>query len=392
MNWVTGVDIALAGGDLKTEPFQTMDTWYTKNAKAIASASALSGSKSTAEALQVGPFAIVVTAKTVKNAKVTSSSSYVPPGAVGWGYIHPPAIQVTVAGIGSGNTLDGPNPLSVCMPVNWDKWSSQSGTAVTTKTAGPKWTFCTATPGFPTWSASANYLSSGSSASESTKNLLLDTVATKTSFTIVNNPQPGDFGDSIGIYVFAKDNAYKPYAIRAANVVQSSAVADCDPSSPTAQSTSTVYPFSVKPGVASMTFDSWSATFPTVDWTQTSIASISTLDSSTGVTWSTTDGPECKLLELWASKTACHGISGPWAMASSTAPTAQAGGQFVMYHWLADKKPLDATKVFQIEAGFTVNLLINEHVAPFATDANLAIAKSGWTNGGSDASGYNLLC
>jgi len=141
-----------------------------------------------------------------------------------------------------------------------------------------------------------------------------------------------------------------------------------------------------------MTFDSWSATFPTVDWTQTSIASISTLDSSTGVTWSTTDGPECKLLELWASKTACHGISGPWAMAKSNAPTAQAEGQFVMYHWLADKKPLDATKVFQIEAGFTVNLLINEHVAPFATDANLAIAKSGWTNGGSDASGYNLLC
>jgi hypothetical protein len=63
-----------------------------------------------------------------------------------------------------------------------------------------------------------------------------------------------------------------------------------------------------------------------------------------------------------------------------------------MYHWLADKKPLDATKVFQIEAGFKVNLLINERIAPFANDVNLAVAKSGWANGGNDKSGFNLLC
>jgi hypothetical protein len=39
MTWVEEVDIALVGGDLKTEPWETMKKWYFKNRKAIEEAS-----------------------------------------------------------------------------------------------------------------------------------------------------------------------------------------------------------------------------------------------------------------------------------------------------------------------------------------------------------------
>lgn len=66
-----------------------------------------------------------------------------------------------------------------------------------------------------------------------------------------------------------------------------------------------------------------------------------------------------------------------------------------MYHWLADKKPSDPTKVFQIEDGAVLNMIITEHIAPWAADANLRFGNSAWgTTMGTDTTtnGYDLTC
>jgi hypothetical protein len=53
----------------------------------------------------VGSFAVVVDVKTRKNPATTGN--YKPPGALGWGYLHPPVIMQQAASTGSAGLTPG---------------------------------------------------------------------------------------------------------------------------------------------------------------------------------------------------------------------------------------------------------------------------------------------
>lgn len=71
-----------------------------------------------------------MTVKTKPNYAV-SPMSYGPVGAIGWGYVHPPMLQVTIpeeVNTTAPNTWDVAHTaglsMKVCLPVNYDKWTS----------------------------------------------------------------------------------------------------------------------------------------------------------------------------------------------------------------------------------------------------------------------------
>lgn len=85
------------------------------------------------------------------------------------------------------------------------------------------------------------------------------------------------------------------------------------------------------------------------------------------VTWKTAATCDAK---VWESDTACAGFTS-WYDLGNTPPTNTGNGQFSMLHWLANEKPTDASKVFQIEADAVLHLLVNEHIGAWAYDVNL---------------------
>jgi hypothetical protein len=173
-----------------------------------------------------------------------------------------------------------------------------------------------------------------------------------------------DAGDFIAVFVQTPDNKnYKPQAVRGGMVVTAEAVIDCDPK---AANTDATKKFTVKAGVAGWSVDSWDADWSNIastigtDWKKPVFTGL------TGATWSKRGTGSCDT-KIWESATACHAIAAPWGNGASTAPSATAGGSFDMYHWLADKKPNDATKLFQIEDGTVINYVVQTHIGKWVT-------------------------
>jgi hypothetical protein len=160
MNWVQAIDVALVGGTTN-EPFLTMNAWQQANKKAISTANI-------EDEVQYGSFGIVMTVKTKPN-HATPIKDFGPPGAQGWGYIHPPVLQVTTPGayveataaeyFGSAtvaayatNGWDlksdaASNPgMKGCLPANWNRWTSWttdlSATGLPDETKVPTWSWC----------------------------------------------------------------------------------------------------------------------------------------------------------------------------------------------------------------------------------------------------------
>lgn len=81
MYWVEEIDIILSGGDLKTEPYATMNKWYTDNKRALLASGI-------ADEVEIGSWAVIVDVHTRKNTE--SGDANQGAGSKGWGYIHPP--------------------------------------------------------------------------------------------------------------------------------------------------------------------------------------------------------------------------------------------------------------------------------------------------------------
>jgi hypothetical protein len=50
-----------------------------------------------------------------------------------------------------------------------------------------------------------------------------------------------------------------------------------------------------------------------------------------------------------------------WGIGASVMPTETTAGSFSAYHWLADRKPKEPFKVFQIEDGAVINYIVQMH-------------------------------
>jgi len=73
-----------------------------------------------------------------------------------------------------------------------------------------------------------------------------------------------------------------------------------------------------------------------------------------------------------------------------TAPSASAGGSFSMYHWLADKKPNDVSKMFSVEDGQKVNIVVQTHTGKWVQQNPQGF---GVTTAPTSASGaYDMRC
>jgi hypothetical protein len=81
-----------------------------------------------------------------------------------------------------------------------------------------------------------------------------------------------------------------------------------------------------------------------------------------------------------------------WGIGKVTAPSKTSNGSVQWYHWLADKKPNDPTKVFQIEDGAELRVIVNEHHVPRAADINLRIGSWYWDQNTANTGGYAIYC
>jgi len=156
--WAAGflekVEVMLAGAkaDASTEPYKTMNTWYSTNKAAIDAAN-LAG------AVQVASWAIVVKVTTSKNELFATGK---PKGLSGWGYVYPPSIKVTYT---TATTADSSNIATactredvyttgtfptICIPSNWTAFTT--GTELNGVTGSGKSHIFNSNAGvFPAW-------------------------------------------------------------------------------------------------------------------------------------------------------------------------------------------------------------------------------------------------
>lgn len=132
---------------------------------------------------------------------------------------------------------------------------------------------------------------------------------------------------------------------------------DCDPSDTVSFGGTYVYMYRVVQGATAFGGQSWISTWDTAaigsDWTKPAAW------PTDAPTWTTLQTGKCG--SAWTAANDCAGITA-WAFDSAqTAPSSTAQGHATGYHWLADKKPDDATKLFQIEDGATIQVMINVH-------------------------------
>lgn len=164
-------------------------------------------------------------------------------------------------------------------------------------------------------------------------------------------PAVGDMHSYMSIWINNSANKYVPPAARGGMAVTTVPVIDCKPT--VADTTGDSY--SWKEGASAFAGQSWDSTWDTAaigsDW------SAPAAFPAEAPTWNKVN--TCS--SAWTSASDCDGIT-RWAFNSAqTAPTASATGHWTGYHWLADKKPSDATKVFQIEDGATLQFIYAEH-------------------------------
>jgi hypothetical protein len=177
---------------------------------------------------------------------------------------------------------------------------------------------------------------------------------------VINNPQPGDIGDAFSVYIHnTKNKAYKPYAIRAANVVSAAAKMTVNRND--------LKDNTFKPGNAAWKADSWKAIWPDPKrWDDISKSEITAADVPTWEIDSTCDPKK------WESETACFGVWHPWIVVPLKEPTKTAKGQIQAYHWLADESPDDPTKVFTINYDDALTMLIWESLTPSPMQPDLS--------------------
>lgn len=145
-------------------------------------------------------------------------------------------------------------------------------------------------------------------------------------------------------------------------------VIDCDPANTTGNS----YKYTLSFGAAAFAKQSWAST-----WDTKSIDSYTapTTWPTSAVTWDKIGTGNCGA--AWASADDCAGIT-TWAFGADSAPTATKQGSYSAYHWLADKKPTDNSKVFQIEDQAVVNVLVNLHYGIFPANMPAATGYTVW--------------
>ena len=130
--FIEKIDVALKGAfqDSATEPYRTMNSWYSKNKTVI-------DGNGVGPAGQVSSWAIIVNIITIPN----TNSGTAPKGMLGWGLLNPPSIVSTFTTAASGWT---PNACAIdavsttynaCLPVNFDQMTANQDLGPVTGTA-----------------------------------------------------------------------------------------------------------------------------------------------------------------------------------------------------------------------------------------------------------------
>jgi len=210
-------------------------------------------------------------------------------------------------------------------------------------------------------------------------------------FTTVTQTMPavGDMGDYYAVYITNTANkSFRTPVVKAGTAMTAAPVVDCDPKGTGAAALTTgSYKYIVKVGTAA-----WAQQSQNADWS----ALATTISDFAKPTWPALDGsaaptwvaPSTCDATIWASATDCAGIT-MWGVGASVKPTGTAAGSFSAYHWLADKKPDDATKLFQIEADAVVNYVVQVHTGQWATSG---VSNFGKASPSTAADVYDMRC
>jgi len=203
---------------------------------------------------------------------------------------------------------------------------------------------------------------------------------------VLPTPAAGDVGDFIAVYLTNNSNSkYKPFAMRAGQQITAAPVIDFNP----LIADKDTYKYVIKAGTTAFVADSAESVWPDVlDWTKTTWTD-GDIAADAVVTWSAYAPCDTK---IWADASACLGVDKHWGIGAVTAPSKTANGSVQWYHWLADKKPNDPTKVFQIEDGAELRVIINEHHVPHASDVNLRLGDANWDGLTDNTGGYATVC
>jgi len=329
---------------------------------------------------------------------------------------------------------------TACIPVNWDKWTGLTTTTGYSKggakaAGNPDFTSCigdtAADWGIPVWcgaeqtpscasgetracAANTGVVSctaSGGGAGTLTwageysgHAFFMETVSSDwttitTGFGANNDndfrtitqtvPAVGDMGDYYAVYMTNTENKFKIPVVKAGTAMTAAPVVDCDPKGTGAAALTdpTTYKYKVTVGTAAWAQQShnadWAALATAIgtDWTKPTWPTDATVIPSWGAA-STCDAT------IWASGTDCAGIT-MWGIGASVKPTGTTPGSFSAYHWLADKKPTDATKLFQIEDGAVINYVVQVHMGQWATSG---LSNFGKASPSTAADAYDVRC
>jgi hypothetical protein len=212
------IDIFVAGGDLKTEPYLTMNHFFGDNKKAIKEAGVETS-------VQYGPWFVAFDVTVGKNAATATWEK-------GWGYLPQPALVWS----------DGTD--SACVPVNFNTqagltdhtWKDARTTMSGLSDATPFWSHCNNN------AYSQDMCDGTTNCSNIATTFVIDTVETdsaKLEGGTVTVPAVGDMHSYMSIWINNTANKYVAPAARGGMAVKTVPVIDCSPT--VADATGTTY-------------------------------------------------------------------------------------------------------------------------------------------------------